>query len=280
MMERRFDRVRDFFGEGGLKRIRSARVLVAGLGGVGSHCASALARTGVGELVLCDFDRVTETSLNRSALFGPGDVGRGKAEAAAGLLAALCPGTRVGYRTVFIHSDTLPELLPRDCGLIAADAIDSLNPKAELISWCLAQGIPVFSSMGAAGRRNPSMVRVGNLWESRGCPLARQLRRCLAKRNAMGEVECVYSEERPLKPLPPDRDDALTVRGRVRNRLPSLMTVPGVFGYALAQLVIDWIVTGVGGNVWESNPSGVVSAPDAGFEVREGHQSPSAPAHP
>lgn len=257
-MGRRFDRVRDFYGEEGLDRIRRARVLVAGLGGVGSHCASALARTGVGELVLCDFDRVTETGLSRSALFGPGDLGRDKAEAAAGALTTLCPGTRIEPRTVFIHSDTLPELLPSDCGLAVADAIDSLNPKAELISWCLAWGIPVFSSMGAAGRRDPSMVMVGSLWESRGCPLARQLRRYLANRNATGRVDCVYSQEKPLKPLPPDRDDAVLVRGRVRNRLPSLMMMPGIFGYALAQLVLDWIVSGVGGNVWESNPPRMV----------------------
>lgn len=256
-MSRRFDRVRDFFGEEGLLKIREASVFVAGLGGVGSHCASALCRTGVGEVILCDFDEVTETGLNRSALFGPGDVGLGKAATAARLLGDLCPDTRVSFLNAFIHRDTLPELIPSGSVFAVADAIDSLNPKAELLSWCLAMGLAVCSSMGASGRRDPSMLRIGSLEETRGCPLARQLRRYLRNRHVSGSVMCVYSTEKAVKPLPPDLDDAIRGRGRVRNRLPSLMTMPGAFGYALAQLVLDGIV-GNGGNVWESNPPRMV----------------------
>lgn len=257
-MSRRFDRVVDFFGEAGFEKIRQARVLVAGLGGVGSHCASALCRTGIGEVLLCDFDPVTETGLNRSALFGPSDVGLGKAAAAAALLARACPDTLIDHRSVFIHEDTLPGLLPKDSGFFVADAIDSLNPKAALISWCLAGGTPVYSSMGASGRRDPSLVRVGNLWETRGCPLARQLRRYLRNRSVTGPVMCVYSIEMPTKPMPPDELDISCRRGRVRNTLPSLMTMPGVFGYALAQMILDGIVGDGGGNVWESNPPRMV----------------------
>lgn len=257
-MSRRFDRVLDFFGEAGFQKIRQARVLVAGLGGVGSHCASALCRTGIGEVLLCDFDLVTETGLNRSALFGPSDVGLGKAGAAAAILSGTCPDTLIDHRSVFIHEDTLPDLLPKGSGFFVADAIDSLNPKTALISWCLAGGTPVFSSMGASGRRDPSLVRVGNLWEARGCPLARQLRRYLRKRSVYGPVLCVYSIEMPVKPMPPDEMDISCSRGRVRNRLPSLMTMPGVFGYALAQMVLDGIVGNGGGNVWESNPPRMV----------------------
>lgn len=257
-MSGRFDRVRDLYGDAGFARIRDAGVFVAGAGGVGSHCAVALCRTGVGRLVLCDFDRVTVTGLNRSALFAPGDVGRGKAEAGADALSRLCPDTVVSFREEFIHGDSLPDLLPEGCGLLVADAIDSMNPKAELLSWCLDRGIPVYSSMGASGRRDPSAIRIGSLWETRGCPLARQLRRYLRKRCVTGSVECVYSTEQAMKPLPPDESDALFARGRVRNRLPSLMTMPGMFGYALAQLVLDGVVKGTGGNVWESNPPRMV----------------------
>lgn len=248
----------DFYGDEGFRKIRRARVLVAGLGGVGSHCASALCRTGIGELLLCDFDPVTETSLNRSALFRPSDVGLGKAAAAAEILSESCPDTVLGHRSVFIHEDTLPGLLPRDCGYVVADAIDSLNPKTALLAWCLAEGIPVYSSMGASGRSDPSLVRVGDLRETRGCPLARQLRRYLRNRCVPGPVTCVYSTERPVKPLPPDVRDVSCSRGRARNTLPSLMTLPGIFGYALAQMVLDGIVGNDGGNVWESNPPRMV----------------------
>lgn len=257
-MNRRFDRVRDFYGEEGFRRIRNASVLVAGVGGVGSHCALALCRSGAGSITLCDFDVVTETGLNRSALFGPDDPGRKKAEAAAEKLAALCPDTVVSHREVFLHHDTIPGLLRPFSGLVVADAIDSLNPKAELISWCLVNGLTVLSSMGASGRRDPSRIRVGDLWETRGCPLARKLRRYLRNRSALGPVMCVFSTEKGMKPLPPDTGDLTIERGRRRNRLPSLMTMPGMFGYALAQLVLNAVTERDGGNVWESNPPRMV----------------------
>jgi len=231
----------DFLGPEGFERVRSASVTVFGLGGVGCHAAMALARSGIGGLRLVDFDLVTETSLNRIPVAGPDDCGRYKVDVLAEHMAENCPDTDVRVDRAFFHRDTASVLLapPPD---IAVDAIDSLNPKAELIRRCRTEGIPVFSSMGASGRKDPSKLRTGDVFETRNCPLARQLRKYLRKRGVDGGVPCVYSiEDSPGGDLPPDREDEVLRRGRIRNRIPSLVTMPGIFGYTLAGMVLEYL---------------------------------------
>lgn len=237
--DRRFHRVVDYLGEEGFRRVRASRVTVVGLGGVGCHAALALARSGVGTLRLVDFDILTETSLNRNPLAGPADVGRPKADIIAGSLSLTCPDTRVEVLREFFHEDSAENILSPSPDAVV-DAIDSLNPKAVLLERCVQEDLPVFSSMGASGRRDPGMVRVGDISRTECCPLARQLRKYLRKRNVRSGITCVYSRE-PAgdHALPPDRDDVTLQRGRVRNRIPSLVTMPGIFGYALAGLVLE-----------------------------------------
>lgn len=240
-MDQRFKRVRDFYGEEGFARIRESSILVAGLGGVGSHCALALARSGAGRLYLVDFDQITASSLNRNPLAGPGNVGEGKSRFLASSLGDLCPDTECVPMEIFLHMDHLAETpLPHDAGIVI-DAIDSLNPKTHLLEYCHGRGIPVFSSMGAAGRRDVSSIRTGDISDTGGCPLAKMVRKYLRRRGISRGITCVWSVETPAKPLPPDDEPRLEARGRVRNSLPSLITLPGVFGYALAQLALDSI---------------------------------------
>lgn len=232
----------NFYGEDGFERIRNSRILVAGLGGVGSHCASALARSGAGSLVLIDFDAVTYSSLNRNAVAGEEWVGYPKAEALSKALSALCPDTDCIPVDMFISSDALINSeFPMGSRLVV-DAIDSLNPKTQLLEFCVGKGIPVFSSMGAAGRTDPSRVRTGDLAETRGCPLARMVRKYMKRRGIISGISCVWSTEEAATPLPPDENEPrLDRRGRTRNTLPSLITMPGIFGYTLAQMVLDHI---------------------------------------
>ena len=234
----RFGRTVDLYGTGGFALLRAARVAVIGLGGVGGHAAQALARSGVGALLLVDFDPVTASSLNRSAFAGPDDVGRPKVEVAAAHLARTCPDTRVETRQAFFHEDSAAELLDPAPDLVV-DAIDSLNPKVALLAWCVRRGLPVVSSMGASSRRDFTKVRCADLAETRICPLAKKLRQRLGRLGVRAGIPCVYSEERPAPALPPDLGDLSCDRGRVRNRLPSQMSLPGIFGYALAALALD-----------------------------------------
>jgi tRNA A37 threonylcarbamoyladenosine dehydratase len=244
MDERRFDRIRELLGDAAFLELRRASVTVVGLGGVGAHAALALARSGVGSLTLVDFDLVTATSLNRSPVALPADVGRPKTDVLAESLAASCPDTSVSTLKLFFHHDTADQLLDRKPDIVV-DAIDSLNPKTALLECCLKRGIPVVSSMGASGRTDPSLVRTGDISETGGCPLARQVRKYLRRRGITEGVPCVWSVE-PAgdHALPPDLEGLIQERGRIRNRIPSSIVMPGIFGYALASLVIRHLCRG------------------------------------
>ncbi len=233
-----FTRNIDLVGEEGFRRLRRAHVAVLGLGGVGSHAAVALARAGVGRIRLVDFDKVTASGLNRHAVAGLADVGRPKVEVVGEKLRAIAPEIEVEEQAVFFHEETVDQLLGADLDQVV-DAIDSFTPKVVLLATCVERGLATVSSMGASARVNPTLMRVGDLSETRVCPLARAVRKALGKKGVRTGITCVYSEEAPLPPLPPDQDDEVLQRGRVRNRLPSLSVMPGIFGYALAGEVIQ-----------------------------------------
>ncbi len=236
----RFARTVAFYGDPGFAQIRRARVAVIGLGGVGSHAALALARSGIGKLFLVDHDQLTATSLNRHPVAGPDDVGEYKAELLTREIQRVCPNTEVESNIGFFHVETAAELLsPVPDYLI--DAIDSRNPKATLLEYCVNNSISVASSMGASARRDVSFVKVSDLSRTKGCPLARQLRKLLRNRGIEKGIQCVYSLEKSPAVLPPDLNDISLDRGRVRNLLPSQISLPGVFGYALAAVALEHI---------------------------------------
>ena len=232
-----FTRTVDMLGLEGFERLRRAFVVVVGLGGVGSHAAVALARSGVGRLRLVDFDDVTWSSLNRHAVATPDDVGQLKVEVVGRFVERIHPRLVVEPVDAFFDADSADALLAGEPDVVV-DAIDGLTPKVALLRSCVEQGLSVVSSMGAAARSDPSKVRVGPIFESQGCPLARKVRQRLRRLGVTGGITAVYSVEPGRDPLPPDETEARLDRGRVRNRLPSLSTIPGIFGYALASVVI------------------------------------------
>lgn len=256
MNEDRFARTAEYFGADGFARIRSSRVAVIGLGGVGSHAAVCLARNGVGGLLLVDCDRVTRSSLNRSAWAVPDDVGAWKADSLAAYLASSCPDARTTAARVFVDAASLPALGLESLDHVI-DAIDSLNPKVELICYCVERGIPLVSSMGASCRIDPSAVRVGDISETRHCPLARKVRQYLRRRGVTGGATCVYSEEVPsVEAGPPDDSEWIERRGRTRRRLPGAGALPGMFGYACAAVVLSRLaVSGRGGPARTAEPA-------------------------
>jgi tRNA threonylcarbamoyladenosine dehydratase len=248
MPERSFDspieippqltRTVDMLGEEGVRRLLSARVVVVGLGAVGSHAAVALARSGVGRVRLVDFDVVTSSSLNRHALATLDDLGLPKTAVVATALSRILATIDVDQRLVFVDEQTTPGVLEGDPDYVI-DAIDSLGPKTTLLECCVRRGLPVVSSMGAASREDPTKLAIATLAETAVCPLAKHLRKRLRRRQiALEKITTVYSYEQPVAPLPPDDEDPRLERGRARNRLPSLATLPGIFGYALAGVVI------------------------------------------
>ncbi|MBN2359295.1 MAG: tRNA threonylcarbamoyladenosine dehydratase [Deltaproteobacteria bacterium] len=232
-----FGRTIDLLGAAGFERLQKAAVAVFGLGGVGSHAAVALARAGVGRLRLVDFDPVTWSSLNRNAFALPGDVGAPKVEVARRHLQALNPDLVVETHPSFFHRDSADLLLAGSLDCVV-DAIDGLSPKVALLELCCRRGLPVVSSMGASSRVDPAQVRIGDIDDTSVCPLARRVRKALRRLGIRSGIPVVYSTEPPRPPLPPDEDEPALLRGRPRRRQPSLSTLPGIFGYALASIAI------------------------------------------
>ena len=167
-------------GQEGVDRLAAASVAVFGLGGVGSYAAEALARAGVGRLILVDGDVVEETNLNRQLVALHSTLGRSKAEVAAQRVLDIAPGCRAEAHAMFY----LPE---QGQGLIdgcdyVADCIDMVSAKLALAEECRDKGIPLISAMGCGNRLDPTRFRVTDIYETSGCPLCRVMRRELRRR--------------------------------------------------------------------------------------------------
>jgi tRNA A37 threonylcarbamoyladenosine dehydratase len=226
-----------------MAKLAAAKVAVFGLGGVGSHAASALVRNGVGALRLVDFDTVTWSSLNRHAVATPADVGRPKADVLAEALARIHPPVQIDARREFFAEETSAQLLEGALSFVV-DAIDSVGPKVELLSACVALKLPVISCLGAAGRIRGEAVQLADLFDSHTCPLARMIRKRLHQRGIRAEIPAIFSPEIPRAPLPPDENDPYLPRGRRRRQLPSVGVVPGIAGYAAAGYVLRALASG------------------------------------
>ncbi len=243
-----FSRSIMLYGEEGLEKLQSSFVAVVGLGGVGSCAAESLARAGVGRLRIIDCDVVKPSDINRQILALYSNVGVPKVEAMAERLRAINPFIMVDPRHAFFHHETAEDLITDDI-VYVIDAIDSLNPKGELIRWCSERSVPVISALGAAARTDPRQVRIGPLDDTVICPLARALRRHLRSKRISTDVPVIYSTERPVKPAGKDEPvleaSGTYIRGRLRKALPSISTIPAMFGIMAASHVIFSLLSGL-----------------------------------
>lgn len=215
-------RAEALLGAAATSRLESARVLVVGVGGVGSWCAEALVRTGVGGVALMDDDRVVESNCNRQLQALPSTIGESKVKALRERLLTVNPKCAVEAIDRRFEGDF--DFSPYDA---IVDAIDSVDCKAKLIIRALDAGKPVFSSMGAALRLNPTAVVASDFEQVAGDALARALRRRFRESGkAPGAFRCVWSKERPME---------CAERG-------SLVTVTATFGMALASEVVRCLV--------------------------------------
>ena len=219
------------FGKEAVERLEKASVAVFGLGGVGSYTAEALARAGIGRLVLVDGDEVADSNRNRQLGALVSTVGRPKAEVMAARVRDISPSCRVEAHTLFYLPGEEGTLLD---GLdYAADAIDTVTAKLSLAEECRRRGIPLVSAMGCGNKLDPTRFRVADIYDTKGCPLCRVMRRELKARGVPG-LKVVYSEEPPLTPRPCDEAE-----NSGRRALPgSVSFVPPVAGLILAGEII------------------------------------------
>jgi tRNA A37 threonylcarbamoyladenosine dehydratase len=240
-------------GRSGLDRLRRSRVLICGIGGVGTYAAEALGRAGVGQITLVDFDDICLTNLNRQIHALDSTVGQPKVEAMAARLRDINPDAEVIPVKAFFSRENAEELLATRPDYVL-DAIDHFTAKTALITICRAHGIPVISSMGAANKLDPTKVHVADIAETRNCRMARSMRKILRKAGIESGVKVVYSteEHRELDPatstacgeecICPNRGDQVFSCEHRRVILGSISYLPSIFGLTMAGVVINQLL--------------------------------------
>ena len=217
-----FHRLTLLIGTEATAALEKSRVIVVGIGGVGSWCAEALVRSGIGRISLVDSDKVCPTNINRQVQASSGTIGRLKTEVLKERLKDINPSCEV---TVFsqVFSKENAEIFNISGADYVIDAIDSLTHKLDLIETAAAAGTRFFSSMGMAQKLDPTLIRTADIWKTSGCPLARLVRQGLRKRNFSGHFTVVYSTEQ------------INRQGTAKG---SAVTVTAAAGMVLASLVI------------------------------------------
>jgi tRNA A37 threonylcarbamoyladenosine dehydratase len=239
----RFSRILRLLGDTRFQRLQEKKVTVVGLGAVGGYVVEGLARAGINSLRLVDYDTIQPTNLNRQILALESTLGRLKAEAARERVLQINPRCKVEALPIFASEETLDEILSPAPDLLI-DAIDSLNPKVQLLAGAYERRIPTLSSMGAALRTDPTRIRLADIFDTDNCPLARLVRKRLRRRNIGRGIRCIYSNEKVDFDYAQANEEEqvgetpYSERGRERNVLGSLPTVTGIFGLILANEAI------------------------------------------
>lgn len=233
-----FGRLAMLIGDRAADALAGTKVHVFGLGGVGSFCAEALARSGVGSITLIDHDVVDVSNINRQVEATVNTIGQTKTAALTTRLNEINPYCRITPITKFFIRgedvmENTAELFGIDKTDYVIDAIDSLNSKLDLIESAARSEAVLFSSMGMAGKLDPTRLKTAGIWETSGCPLARSVREGLRKRGFAGNFTVVYSDENRAK-----TGEVFEPAEKGRKPLGSAVPVTAAAGMILASLVI------------------------------------------
>ena len=229
-MGERHVRTRLLIGDQGLARLRAAYVAVIGLGGVGGYALEALARAGVGRLLLVDPDTIAVSNLNRQVLALDNTVGALKVDVARERVGQIDPDIQVDTIAEFLSADNVEAMLPPDLGY-AVDAIDSVGAKVHLIETLHRRGVRFVSCMGVGNKLAPTGIEVADISETKSCPLARAVRRELRKCGIETGVRCVYSCENVAT-----SSNGAGVPGTIAH-------VPGIAGLTAAGVILNDILS-------------------------------------
>lgn len=231
-MENKFIRSDMLFGEGSSDVLKTKKVAVFGIGGVGGICAEALVRSGVGTIEVIDNDTVSVSNINRQIVATEKTVGMLKTAAFAARAKEINGEAKIIERNEFF----LPETADRfdfDSYDYVVDAIDTVSGKLGLAEICYKTGVPIISSMGAGNKLHPELFKVADIYETSVCPLAKTMRRELKKRG-VDKLKVVYSEEQPITPHFQPQSEVCSKR----QTPASCAFVPGVAGLIIAGEVI------------------------------------------
>lgn len=245
-----FSRTELLLGTESMNKLRNSTVAVFGIGGVGSYTVEALARCGIGKLVLVDDDNICLTNINRQLHATTKTVGKAKVDVMAERVLDINPKAKVITFKKFYSKDTADELLSPEYDYVV-DAIDTISAKIDMVVRCSEMGIPIISSMGAGNKLDPTRFEVADLFKTSICPLAKVMRYELRKRG-IEKLKVVYSKEPPVKPddesefsckknciCPPGSERTCAQRRQIPG---SISFVPSVVGLIIAGEVVKDLI--------------------------------------
>lgn len=222
-------------GEDGMERLKNAKIAVFGVGGVGGYVVEALARCGVGTLVLTDNDTVSMSNINRQIIALHSTVGRLKTEVIRERVLDINPSAKVELHNCFYLPESHDNYNFAEYDYVI-DCIDTVAAKIDIILEAQKAGIPVISSMGTGNKLNPGMLEIADIYETSVCPLARVMRYEL-KRRGVKSLKVLFSKENPIKVSAPLEE------GSKRRSIPgSIAFVPATAGLIIASEVAKDII--------------------------------------
>lgn len=245
MLQHSLSRTELLIGKDGLNKLKDSKIIVFGVGGVGSFTVEALVRAGVGTIILVDDDTVCLTNLNRQIHAIYDTVGKVKVEAMKDRVLSINKACNVITHQVFVTKENIPEIITDDVDYVV-DAIDTVSAKIALVEYCNEKGIKIICSMGTGNKFDPTQFKVADIYDTKVCPLAKVMRHELRKRE-IKSLKVVYSEEMPTKPK---QDDVVTCKTgcvctggtkkcAIKRQIPgSISFVPPVAGMIIGGEVI------------------------------------------
>lgn len=235
-MLNQFSRTELLIGKDGINKLSKSKVIIFGIGGVGSYAAEALARTGIYEFDLVDNDRVSLTNINRQIIATTKTIGEYKVEVMKQRILEINPAAKVNMHKCFFLPNSQQFEFQNYSYII--DAIDTITSKIELVVQANDYNIPIISSMGAGNKLDPTKFQISDIYKTSVCPVAKVMRYELKKRN-IKHLKVVYSTEQPIKPKQAAEE---IINKKV---IPgSISFVPSVAGLIIASEVIKDLIGG------------------------------------
>lgn len=242
-LEQRLNRTKIMLGDEKLNQLQNSFVVIVGIGAVGGYALEAIARSGVNNIRVVDFDKIEESNINRQILATNQTINRYKAQLALERIKSINPYCQVDKQILFVSDANIETVLSGGFGFdkpsLVIDAIDAVSSKIVLLSNCLKKQIPAISSMGAALRSKTQYITTDDIMKTKGCGLAKQVRiglkPYLATPKSLSGIDCVYSTQ----PVEQTIYDACKQHNEGKKTLGSLPTIPGIFGLMLANMAIE-----------------------------------------
>ena len=235
-MDEKFSRTEMLVGNDGMKKLSNAKVAIFGLGGVGSFVCEGLARSGIGNFILVDYDKVDESNINRQLIATVKTIGRYKVDLMKERILEINPDANVEVYKEFYMADSEIDIITEDLSYVV-DCVDTIMAKIAIVCNCDAIDVPVISSMGTGNKLDPTMFEVADIYETSVCPLARIMKKDFRKRN-IEKLKVVYSKEQPIN----TNDCAINQKDSKYKVKGSISFVPSVAGLIIAGEVIKDIV--------------------------------------